>query len=386
MEDTLIAKIVSMCLLGGVSLLLGILPIKLADTLLNQDSTFGGKSKFFISALNCFGAGVILTTCLTHMLPEVNHFLQLNIQQGLISDTGMPLAEIFFLCGFFMIYIVEEIVHFVVNKWKDQSASFGAATIYQNNGHVAEEEEEEKSTTKSTTVTQEDDNNTASEHLPQLGHHEEANITMDFITAKEKSFQVALRGFLVILALSLHAVFEGIAVGLGQKANYVWYLFFAIAAHKFIIAFCVGMQLVTSGVRPLLVVAYMSTFALITPIGIGIGIALTETVDDETSLQNAVVTVLQGLAAGTLLYVVFFEVLEKERLKKTKGLVQVTFIVLGFVVMILVQLIEANSEEGGHHHGGSGEDNHPICQIQTPLTNLKLPVNVTCENGVLTVI
>ena len=32
-------------------------------------------------------------------------------------------------------------------------------------------------------------------------------------------FQVALRGFLVILALSLHAIFEGMAVGLTQKVR-----------------------------------------------------------------------------------------------------------------------------------------------------------------------
>ena len=31
----------------------------------------------------------------------------------------------------------------------------------------------------------------------------------------------------------------------------------------------------------------------------------------------------QGLATGTLLYVVFFEVIEKERLKGTTGMVQV---------------------------------------------------------------
>ena len=47
----------------------------------------------------------------------------------------------------------------------------------------------------------------------------------------------------------------------------------------------------------------------------------------EASLQTSAVTVLQGLATGTLLYVVFFEVIEKERLKKTNGLlmVRVTF-------------------------------------------------------------
>ena len=45
-----------------------------------------------------------------------------------------------------------------------------------------------------------------------------------------------------MLAISLHAVFEGIAMGLGTKASMVWYLCFAIAVHKFIIAFCIGLQ------------------------------------------------------------------------------------------------------------------------------------------------
>ena len=32
------------------------------------------------------------------------------------------------------------------------------------------------------------------------------------------------------------------AVGLCQKAAFVWYLFLAIAAHKFVISFCIGVQ------------------------------------------------------------------------------------------------------------------------------------------------
>ena len=59
---------------------------------------------------------------------------------------------------------------------------------------------------------------------------------------KKASFQVAMRGFFIMLAISLHAVFEGIAMGLGKKASMVWYLCFAIAIHKFIIAFCIGLQ------------------------------------------------------------------------------------------------------------------------------------------------
>ena len=45
-----------------------------------------------------------------------------------------------------------------------------------------------------------------------------------------------------MLAISLHSVFEGIAMGLRTKASIVWYLCFAIAVHKFIIAFCIGLQ------------------------------------------------------------------------------------------------------------------------------------------------
>ena len=59
--------------------------------------------------------------------------------------------------------------------------------------------------------------------------------------------QATLRGFLVILALSLHAVFEGIALGLTRSESSVWFLFFAIASHKYVISFCIGMQFIASG-------------------------------------------------------------------------------------------------------------------------------------------
>merc|ERR1711983_255532 len=178
-----------------------------------------------------------------------------------------------------------------------------------------------------------------SHHSGQPRVHEEAPIDLLESLETENQFQAALRGFLVILALSLHAVFEGIALGLTGPVNSVWFLFFAIACHKYVISFCVGMQFVNSGIKPLLTVIYVSTFALISPIGGAIGIALSETVTSEAAVQTTIVTILQGLATGTLLYVVFFEVIEKERLKGTDGLVQVSFLLLGCLVMLLMEYI-----------------------------------------------
>lgn len=78
-----------------------------------------------------------------------------------------------------------------------------------------------------------------------------------------------------------------------------------------------------AGVRTILTVIYIAVFSVISPLGIAIGIGLVGTASDE--YQGPAVTVLQGLATGTLIYVVFFEVLEKERAKGTNGIWQVQF-------------------------------------------------------------
>ena len=109
--NLLTVKIITMLLLGGVSLGLGLFPILLRRCLKRNSTKKQRKTEWFISSLSCFGGGVILTTCLTHMMPEVTFFLNHNIEQGHFPDTGLPIAEILVLCGFFMIYVVEELTH-----------------------------------------------------------------------------------------------------------------------------------------------------------------------------------------------------------------------------------------------------------------------------------
>ncbi len=96
MEDYLVAKIVSIFVLGGVAIFLGLLPIKLVDyfnkrykdNLEKNAKKKTSITQIVLTALNCFGAGVILTTCFTHMLPEVDHLLIDLEEEGLIKDGG----------------------------------------------------------------------------------------------------------------------------------------------------------------------------------------------------------------------------------------------------------------------------------------------------------
>ena len=98
----------------------------------------------------------------------------------------------------------------------------------------------------------------------------------------------------------------------------------------------------TLQLRPLVAVLYMTVFCAVSPIGVGVGMALTS--PDQEQVDNTALIVLQGIATGSLLYVVFFEILEKERQKAVSGVLQVVFMSLGFIFMVLLGLAEVRSE------------------------------------------
>lgn len=97
----------------------------------------------------------------------------------------------------------------------------------------------------------------------------------------------------------------------------MWYLLGAISAHKFVIAFCMGLEFLMSGTKAGVMVVYMVVFALVSPLGVAIGILVMESLatDGGEVVMSAhhmlSITVLQGLAGGTILYVTFFEVREQ---------------------------------------------------------------------------
>lgn len=69
--------------------------------------------------------------------------------------------------------------------------------------------------------------------------------------------------------------------------------------------------------------------------GIGIGLILS----GDNKQEDVTSVVLQGMAGGTLLYVVFFEVLARERGNNHSGIWQLLAIVFGFAVMFSLQIL-----------------------------------------------
>lgn len=415
-EGLLLAKIISMIVLGGVSFILGMLPIKLMK-LMNRKSTpkkssiighsCDDEQPLVTSMLLCFGGGVLLFTTFVHLQPEVRDTMETLIKRNILPHTEVPLAELVFCGGFFFVYIVEEIVHSVLDSVKiedeDEAVLHRTMSLRRCSKTKSELHNHDSGTiiprvSLTTNQTSKSDSSvsgstTAStqglikDSIPTISgkgslakspldaqvrmtggpldtkiidmrggaenedHHGHDKSTSGGGNVVKRSF----RGLLAVMALSFHAIFEGLAVGLEMKPTNVWYLFGAVATHKFVIGFCVGVELVSSRTKLPLMLVYIGTFAAVTPIGIGIGILLSADPTAIDSSGSLVATILQGMAAGTLLYVVFFEVLQKERANTKNGFWQLASILAGFLLMLILTILMGHE----HSHDHTSHPPHP---------------------------
>lgn len=263
-SDLMFAKIVAMCVLGIGSFIIGIIPIKL--TKFAYVNSVNGDKNLLISLLLCFGGGVLLFTTFLHLQPEVREsFMVLDANKKIPSISGIPMSELVFCLGFFFVYIIEELVHFFLHRKFESEVLHRSLSIRCSNkkrnltiprvtlnkfddGNISYISNSNKELLNSQTTINFDKHNHSHHHL-------------------EESLKNSFGGLLAVLALSFHAVFEGLAVGLESSVQNVWYLFTAIATHKFVIGFCVGVELVTSKTKLVLLILYIGTFAIVTPLG-----------------------------------------------------------------------------------------------------------------------
>lgn len=110
MNPTDEAKTVAMVVLCVGSLLLGMLPIWIARYFnwRKGGQEMSWMAKTVLSALLCFGAGVLMATALVHLLPEIQEGVE-ELKSSEYVKTDLPLAEIFLSAGFFLVYLVEEV-------------------------------------------------------------------------------------------------------------------------------------------------------------------------------------------------------------------------------------------------------------------------------------
>ncbi|XP_077290643.1 zinc/iron regulated transporter-related protein 88E isoform X2 [Arctopsyche grandis] len=295
------SKIAAMASLGVGSMFVGLLPAWLSRT-----SRWSPRDSIFRSVLLCFGGGVLFATAILHMLAESRETIGIH-------------ADVAFCCGFFFIYFVDELVHAFYGRPVDElGRGYDTATIEDNHhGNSHSYGATEASTLLAT----------------------EPTLTRCHIVNSEPCTSSSAGKSGLLFALTIHAVLEGLAVGLQESSVKVYLLLGAIASHKLVVGFCLGAELISIHIEKLWVhILAIFTFSFGSALGIGFGMIIEDT--DEYWTKSAL-GVMQSLAGGTLLYVTLIEVLPRERARwhrgpRIAGSLQFGATTIGFLIMYIL--------------------------------------------------
>ncbi|KAM3355310.1 hypothetical protein ACQJBY_025844 [Aegilops geniculata] len=122
------------------------------------------------------------------------------------------------------------------------------------------------------------------------------------------SFEDAI---LLIFALCFHSVFEGIAIGVSATKGEAWRNLWTIGLHKIFAAVAMGIALLRMiPKRPfLMTVLYSLAFAVSSPVGVGIGIAIDATAEGRAADWTYAISM--GIATGIFIYVAINHLMAK---------------------------------------------------------------------------
>ena len=290
-------KGITIAILFVITLFAGLLPLKIRPS-----AGQGNARQRFLSLCNCFAGGVFFATCLLDLLPMIRDKYQQAFSLAGIH-TVFPVAEFTTCVGFFLVLTVEQIVH----AFCDSSLLHGSHGSPSHNEPLLGRSAEDGFYSSS-----------SSSFRPQQ-------------RKKPKSGESGFRVYILILALSMHSIFEGLALGLITEVDLLVQITAAIVIHKSIIAFSLSVNLVQHEMKTKTVVKSTILFSIISPIGTGIGMTvLRGSTQQSSSLASGI---LQGIANGTFLYVTFFEIFQQELADRGSRLLKVLPMIVGYSVV-----------------------------------------------------
>ena len=219
--DVLGHKLVALALAAILPLLAFLLAIPLGRVVKHK-AEFG---VLILDCINCFGGGVFFGLFLLHAIPEVRHLLE----DALLTPEHIhyPVPEILVASGFFLMMVLEIIIHRYISK-RSKSKVLPAEGQVCHVAHISTiaNDGQPKS---------EDIVETAINGSLSIGEGNQDN-EVDAITKTLETgggSDVAKLSLVVLLiALSVECIFEGLALGLMDTVAGVWIMFAAVQSHE----------------------------------------------------------------------------------------------------------------------------------------------------------
>jgi len=326
----------------------------------------------------CFGGGAFLGATLLHIIPEVDEILKCHLTSGFKDPWDhYPFPMVFVGGGFFAMLIAEKLVHMCIgghDHKKDEAIEMNDKGHINHagpeNGHTHKGDPEfdpcHNKTSPTTMRERALTNELVRERAMTEGkaytyesHHAQSHAHGHSHALPGDGSESIAKSVVLLFALSLDCVVEGMALGLDSSKNGAWFLLIAILSHEFIIGFTLGLQLMqnNSKSRTLFLAIF---YGLTCPLGIGIGTLISELNSNDQGHTFFIVTgVLTAVTGGVFLYVTFFEILGDIIASEIPGECVLSFIG-GFILLGLLMMVPhehahaecvGGDEDHGHSHG-----------------------------------
>ena len=351
-----VAKAISLIIIYVSILTVTLLPIWVSDFFTRQ----GARGRAILSGISCFSGGIFLAAYLLVMAPEIRALLETS----LLVPNGIhyPIPELTIGAGFFFIVTVELIVMKVKScgrlpRSKPSEHNSDARPVVV--GNATDIKETETVSIEFDNVALDDNKETADDRTNRVGNTRNAEdaiadhgtlnrksslqlvilngdepepkvatkptgngtiatgevvdvqaVVIEGVSEEDIAQQHVTRSIVLLMALSLDSVFEGMAVGLKTTIPGVWNLMVAIVAHEIVISFGLGLQLVKHHPRRRVIVIGL-VYSLMTPLGGTVGAIVMESLGRSAAMDTTN-GILQGITAGIFIYVTFFEILNAE--------------------------------------------------------------------------
>ncbi|XP_018517651.1 zinc transporter ZIP3 [Lates calcarifer] len=314
----LVAKLLGLLGLFGLVLAGVLVPVRLL--LVDYDKAH--RYRRALSLCNSFGGGVFLATCFNALLPAVRDKVGDVFRQLQISS-DYPLAETMMMLGFFLTVFVEQ----AVLTFRKEKPSFIDLETFNAGGSEAGSDSEYDTPFISSARGSPGGGGGHRSHGHQHGHFSPA----------ELAGAGPLRLASLVLALSAHSVFEGLALGLQEDGAKLGGLFLGVAVHETLAAVALGVSVAKASLGMRDAAKLGVAVGLMIPLGVVVGMGIESA---QTLAGGVVSVVLQGLAAGTFLFVTFFEILSRELDDKQDRLLKVLFLILGYAALAALVFIK----------------------------------------------
>lgn len=359
MISILALKLVVLGTLLVLTFLFTVLPLKFAVSIRHQaDHDRRRRCRLWISLLSCFAAGVFLATCLLDLLPQVRDKLR-SAMGNMNVSTAFPVSEFVLSVGLFIILSIEQLVLMVQERSTEGYSPIHAhesrESLAGHNNHHQEDciSRESRTRSRSTStgldqgrythgLSSSDDCDEADNEQSASGHSHHHM----FHTHTDQSSHSYIRSVFLLLALSMHSIFEGLAVGLQGDVKNILQIFAALTIHKCILAFSLGLNFVQNHMTVRGTLGSGFLFAITSPIGIGVGIIVFQFTVNPV-MSNLVCGLLEGIACGTFLFVVFFEILPHEfntNAHLTNRMLKLLFLLVGYATISLLLFLSTMGE------------------------------------------